>query len=47
MSPLIPKQQIKCEIIHQNSSAGLNEASTIYWLTENRWNKHIKTKVKQ
>jgi hypothetical protein len=36
MCPLIQKQQIKSEIILQDSSAGLNEASTIYGLTENR-----------
>ena len=34
MCPLIQKQEIKSEIILQDSSAGLNEASTIYGLTE-------------
>lgn len=45
MCPLIQKQQIKSEIILQDSSAGPTEASTIYGLTENRQNKHIKTKI--
>jgi hypothetical protein len=38
MCPLIQKQQIKSEIILGESSAGLNEASTIYGLKIDKTN---------